>query len=504
MISDDEPDAATPEPPRASQGNLGGGIAASTLSALVASRTSNQDLPNSKFLFLSESQPLLSPSHRRKLLALQSQTAEFARVRGGLEELLYDALLGLLGEGAVSERRFRQWARPEWCVGQCPGCARVLRLLVVPSLDVVHCIHCSTASFACASLRACFPATIQHDATAAAVQQAAPSAALLGPGMSYRGVEGGFADDDECAPGLAPPPLTLRFAGSSGGQWRLKPPPGAPGRPGAPALASRAVKPSRLGGVPWSRLSAAEEGEGARGAGGSSHETHDDARHDSAEPRPPGPGVAAADVAGVVLCPPAGADGALAGGSRASELRASPAGHHIGERGDELQQLLEQLSPGEGESSAPNAAPFAPNAPPGTDGRPVSRAGPTTYGRESMTALHEGRPEAAFEPPSLELHSETVAPMTSSANLAAVLGGAVLGNAVLGGSREMTHALGTARADGPLLMADDYLSGRAATAQKPVASGTDDEVADLLATALAQEVRAAATWRPQPPALPIS
>ena len=78
----------------------------------------------------------LSAEHKRKLKLLQNEANDHSRTRGKLEDLLYDAFIALLGEGAAVPRRTRSWATPEWCAGQCPGCLRNLRLLLVPGLQV--------------------------------------------------------------------------------------------------------------------------------------------------------------------------------------------------------------------------------------------------------------------------------------------------------------------------------------------------------------------------------
>ena len=93
----------------------------------------------------------LEASYRTKLMMLQRDMVEFSRLKGGNEELLYDAFIALMGEGSAAPRRTRSWAKPEWCRGQCPGCTRFLRLLCVPTLDVMICVYCSTACFVCIS-----------------------------------------------------------------------------------------------------------------------------------------------------------------------------------------------------------------------------------------------------------------------------------------------------------------------------------------------------------------
>ena len=91
---------------------------------------------------LGSTAPALPKSLRRKLAALQGAAQEFAKQRGAYDELFFDAMIALLGEGAAAPRRSRSWARPEWCSGQCPGCGRMLRLLCVPNFDVVQCVYC--------------------------------------------------------------------------------------------------------------------------------------------------------------------------------------------------------------------------------------------------------------------------------------------------------------------------------------------------------------------------
>lgn len=91
----------------------------------------------------------LTPAHRQKLAALKADAGELQRERGYLDDALIDSMVALMGEGAAAPRRTRSWAKPEWCVATCPGCARFLRLLVVPTLDVIQCIHCETTSYVC-------------------------------------------------------------------------------------------------------------------------------------------------------------------------------------------------------------------------------------------------------------------------------------------------------------------------------------------------------------------
>ena len=96
--------------------------------------------------------PQLSEAVTRQLLELAAQAKEYSRHDGAMEELLLDSFVALLGEGVAAPRRSRSWARPVWCAGRCPGCARRLRLLLVPTLDVIECVYCATPAFACVHL----------------------------------------------------------------------------------------------------------------------------------------------------------------------------------------------------------------------------------------------------------------------------------------------------------------------------------------------------------------
>lgn len=91
----------------------------------------------------------VTPCHRRMLTALAIAAKEQSHQRGMLDDIMYDAFVALMGEGCVVPRHTRSWAKPEWCASQCPGCSRVLRLLVVPTLDVVQCIYCETSLYVC-------------------------------------------------------------------------------------------------------------------------------------------------------------------------------------------------------------------------------------------------------------------------------------------------------------------------------------------------------------------
>ena len=110
-----------------------------------------------------------------------------------MEDLVYDGFVALMGEGAAAPRRTRAWATPEWCAGECPGCARQLRLLLVPTLDVIKCIYCQTASYACLS-------------------------------QTARTTENNKNHDDTILPvePPQPPSLTLRFSGTGRGSWKVQ------------------------------------------------------------------------------------------------------------------------------------------------------------------------------------------------------------------------------------------------------------------------------------------
>ena len=142
---------------------------------------------------MAASSPILSPTHRRQLLALADEANEHSRQRGVVEDLVYDGFVALMGEGAAAPRRTRAWATPEWCAGECPGCARQLRLLLVPTLDVIKCIYCQTASYACLS-------------------------------QTARTTENNKNHDDTILPvePPQPPSLTLRFSGTGRGSWKVQ------------------------------------------------------------------------------------------------------------------------------------------------------------------------------------------------------------------------------------------------------------------------------------------
>ena len=99
------------------------------------------------------------PHHKAQLQALQTDS-QLAQLQASQtdsrchDKLLCDALVALLGEGVAVPRVPRQWAHPQQTYGRCPGCERTLRLLAVPSLDVMQCVYCSTAFFACVSCTA--------------------------------------------------------------------------------------------------------------------------------------------------------------------------------------------------------------------------------------------------------------------------------------------------------------------------------------------------------------
>ena len=70
----------------------------------------------------------------------------------GYDELLYEATVNILGEAVIGKHdpNVQLALQPEdrlWCKAQCPGCARVLKVLIVPGLDVIQCCFCAHWSF---------------------------------------------------------------------------------------------------------------------------------------------------------------------------------------------------------------------------------------------------------------------------------------------------------------------------------------------------------------------
>lgn len=64
----------------------------------------------------------------------------------GYEELVYEAVVAIMGEALVGVKTGGMIGRPSerhWCICCCPGCGRDLKMLVVPGLDVVQCCYCS-------------------------------------------------------------------------------------------------------------------------------------------------------------------------------------------------------------------------------------------------------------------------------------------------------------------------------------------------------------------------
>ena len=90
----------------------------------------------------SPNQTIFTDRERELLRSTQQEALRCSKGQGAYEEVLCSAMLALLGEGLVAPRLARSWARPNWCVGRCPGCSRELRLLVVPTLDVLQCLFC--------------------------------------------------------------------------------------------------------------------------------------------------------------------------------------------------------------------------------------------------------------------------------------------------------------------------------------------------------------------------
>ena len=133
----------------------------------------------------------LSADYRRKLMALQHDTVEFTKQKGGNEELLYDAFISLMGEGAAAPRRTRSWANPEWCIGQCPGCARHLRLLLVPTLDVIQCVYCTATCYTAMAREPVDGGSICLAAPPLHADAGAPSSAAA----PYGGYDGDYGED---------------------------------------------------------------------------------------------------------------------------------------------------------------------------------------------------------------------------------------------------------------------------------------------------------------------
>ena len=79
------------------------------------------------------------------------------RLRGisakkGYEELVYEASVALMGEGVVGKHSpdVQAAITPDdrrWCIASCPGCARDLKILIVPGLDVIQCCYCAHWSY---------------------------------------------------------------------------------------------------------------------------------------------------------------------------------------------------------------------------------------------------------------------------------------------------------------------------------------------------------------------
>lgn len=68
----------------------------------------------------------------------------------GYEDLVYEAMVHLMGEGVVATHAPGSQGTAErrlWCKALCPGCEREINLLVVPGLDVVQCCYCSLSCF---------------------------------------------------------------------------------------------------------------------------------------------------------------------------------------------------------------------------------------------------------------------------------------------------------------------------------------------------------------------
>ena len=98
-----------------------------------------------------EDEPL--PDGQRRQLSLKKVLEHELKVacvtaKKGYEELVYEAVVGITGEARLHNcvvpndplHRF-------WCKATCPGCERVLSILVVPGLDVVQCTYCGHWSF---------------------------------------------------------------------------------------------------------------------------------------------------------------------------------------------------------------------------------------------------------------------------------------------------------------------------------------------------------------------
>eukprot|EP00966_Prymnesium_polylepis_P031524 733207-Prymnesium_polylepis.1 len=90
----------------------------------------------------SAAREMLSADEQALVLRSQWLSSQAIKAPHGYDRAVACAFLGLLGEGVALDRVVRTFSKPMWAQGECPGCARVLRLLVTPSLDVIRCIYC--------------------------------------------------------------------------------------------------------------------------------------------------------------------------------------------------------------------------------------------------------------------------------------------------------------------------------------------------------------------------
>jgi len=91
----------------------------------------------------------------RKEIALDAVLENELRAAGisakkGYEDLVYEAMIHLMGEAVVGTHTPGAQGTAErrvWCKASCPGCKRELNILVVPGLDVIQCSYCAHWSF---------------------------------------------------------------------------------------------------------------------------------------------------------------------------------------------------------------------------------------------------------------------------------------------------------------------------------------------------------------------
>jgi hypothetical protein len=68
----------------------------------------------------------------------------------GYEDLVYEAMIHLMGEAVVATHTPGAHGTAErraWCKANCPGCKRELNILAVPGLDVIQCSYCAHWSY---------------------------------------------------------------------------------------------------------------------------------------------------------------------------------------------------------------------------------------------------------------------------------------------------------------------------------------------------------------------